>query len=90
MSDKLARERFTQVKQAVKQFAADYRGKIHDKERRRQKGDNQYERVGEGASDIIQVNEGRARFEVNLSDSLDIGLFLDHRPVRALLAELGT
>ena len=88
ISDKLARERFTQVKQAVKQFAADYRGKIHYKERRRQKGDNQYERVGDGASDIIQVNEGSARFEVNLSDYLDTGLFLDHRPVRTLLAEL--
>jgi 23S rRNA (guanine2445-N2)-methyltransferase / 23S rRNA (guanine2069-N7)-methyltransferase len=88
ISDKLARERFAQVKQAVKQFAADYRGKIHYKERRRQKGDNQYERVGDGASDIIQVNEGRARFEVNLSDYLDTGLFLDHRPVRALLGEL--
>ncbi|MGB2218594.1 MAG: bifunctional 23S rRNA (guanine(2069)-N(7))-methyltransferase RlmK/23S rRNA (guanine(2445)-N(2))-methyltransferase RlmL, partial [Porticoccaceae bacterium] len=34
ISDKLARERFAQVKQAVKQFAADYRGKIHYKERR--------------------------------------------------------
>ena len=88
ISDKLARERFAQVKQAVKQFAADYRGKIHYKERRRQKGDSQYERVGDGASDIIQVNEGRARFEVNLSDYLDTGLFLDHRPVRALLGEL--
>ena len=88
ISDKLARERFAQVKQAVKQFAADYRGKIHYKERRRQKGDNQYERVGDGASDIIQVNEGSARFEVNLSDYLDTGLFLDHRPVRTLLAEL--
>ena len=88
ISDKLARERFAQVKQAVKQFAAEYRGKIYYKERRRQKGDSQYERVGDGASDILQVNEGRARFEVNLSDYLDTGLFLDHRPVRALLGEL--
>ena len=88
ISDKLARERFAEVKQAIKRFAADYRGKIHYKERRRQKGDSQYERSAEGASDIIEVSEGRARFEVNLSDYLDTGLFLDHRPVRALIGEL--
>lgn len=88
ISEKLARERFAEVKQAIKRFAADYRGKIHYKERRRQKGDSQYERSAEGASDIIEVSEGRARFEVNLSDYLDTGLFLDHRPVRALIGEL--
>lgn len=88
ISDKLARERFAEVKQAIKRFATDYRGKIHYKERRRQKGDSQYERSAEGASDIIEVSEGRARFEVNLSDYLDTGLFLDHRPVRALIGEL--
>ena len=88
ISDKLARERFAEVKQAIKRFAADYRGKIHYKERRRQKGDSQYERSAEGASDIIEVSEGRARFEVNLSDYLDTGLFLDHRPVRALIGGL--
>ena len=36
------------------------------------------------------VNEGRARFEVNLSDYLDTGLFLDHRPVRQLVGELAS
>lgn len=88
ISDQLARERFAEVKQAIKRFAAHYRGKIHYKERRRQKGYSQYERSAEGASDIIEVSEGRARFEVNLSDYLDTGLFLDHRPVRALIGEL--
>ena len=36
-------------------------------------------------SETLQVREGRAQFEVNLSDYLDTGLFLDHRPVRSLL-----
>jgi 23S rRNA (guanine2445-N2)-methyltransferase / 23S rRNA (guanine2069-N7)-methyltransferase len=88
ISEKVARERFAEVKQAVKEFSAHYRGKTHYNERRRQKGDSQYQRATEGASDIIEVTEGRGRFEVNLSDYLDTGLFLDHRPVRAMIGEL--
>ncbi|MGX4675978.1 bifunctional 23S rRNA (guanine(2069)-N(7))-methyltransferase RlmK/23S rRNA (guanine(2445)-N(2))-methyltransferase RlmL [SAR92 clade bacterium H246] len=88
ISEKVARERFAEVKQAVKEFSANYRGKTHYKERRRQKGDSQYQRSNEGASDIIEVTEGRGRFEVNLSDYLDTGLFLDHRPVRAMIGDL--
>jgi 23S rRNA (guanine2445-N2)-methyltransferase / 23S rRNA (guanine2069-N7)-methyltransferase len=88
ISEKVARERFAEVKQAVKEFSAHYRGKTHYKERRRQKGDSQYQRSNEGASDIIEVTEGRGRFEVNLSDYLDTGLFLDHRPVRAMIGDL--
>jgi 23S rRNA (guanine2445-N2)-methyltransferase / 23S rRNA (guanine2069-N7)-methyltransferase len=33
------------------------------------------------------VHEGRARFQVNLHDYLDTGLFLDHRPLRLRFAE---
>lgn len=88
ISEKVARERFAEVKQAVKEFSANYRGKTHYKERRRQKGDSQYQRNTEGASDIMEVAEGRGRFEVNLSDYLDTGLFLDHRPVRSMIGDL--
>jgi 23S rRNA (guanine2445-N2)-methyltransferase / 23S rRNA (guanine2069-N7)-methyltransferase len=88
ISEKVARERFGEIKQAVKEFSANFRGKIHYKERRRQKGDSQYERLNSGPSDTIQVSEGNAQFEVNLSDYLDTGLFLDHRPVRALIGDM--
>ena len=88
ISEKVARERFAEVKQAVKEFSANYRGKTHYKERRRQKGDSQYQRNTEGASDIMEVAEGRGRLEVNLSDYLDTGLFLDHRPVRSMIGDL--
>lgn len=88
ISEKIARERFAEVKQAVKEFSANYRGKTHYNERRRQKGDSQYQRNAEGASDIIEVTEGSGRFEINLSDYLDTGLFLDHRPVRAMIGDL--
>ena len=88
ISEKVARERFGEIKQAVKEFSASFRGKIHYKERRRQKCDSQYERLNDGPSDTIHVSEGNALFEVNLSDYLDTGLFLDHRPVRGLIGEM--
>ena len=88
IDDRVARERFAEVKQAVKEFASEVDGQIHYKERRRQKGDNQYQRFNEGSSQTMVVYEGRAQFEANLSDYLDTGLFLDHRPVRRMVAEL--
>lgn len=88
ISEKVARERFAEIKLAVKEFSANFRGKIYYKERRRQKGDSQYERLNEGPSDTLRVSEGTAQFEVNLSDYLDTGLFLDHRPVRSLIGDL--
>src|SRR5690606_40579269 len=37
--------------------------------------------------EFIVVREGRARLRVNLFDYLDTGLFLDHRPLRARIAD---
>lgn len=39
------------------------------------------------AGETLVVHEGGLRFRVNLSDYLDTGLFLDHRPTRALVRE---
>ena len=88
IEERVAKQRFETIKRAVKEFSGNEYKKVYYKERRRQKGDSQYQRLNEETSESIMVNEGRARFEVNLSDYLDTGLFLDHRPVRALLAEM--
>ncbi len=88
IAEKVARDRFAEVKQAVKEFAREARGQVHYKERRRQKGDSQYEKFNQGPSATISAFEGKAEFEINLSDYLDTGLFLDHRPVRRLIAEM--
>jgi 23S rRNA (guanine2445-N2)-methyltransferase / 23S rRNA (guanine2069-N7)-methyltransferase len=87
---RVATQRFETIKRAVKKFAGDRFEKVYYKERRRQKGDAQYQRLNDESSESILVNEGRARFEVNLSDYLDTGLFLDHRPVRQLVGELAS
>lgn len=59
--------------------------RLHVKHRGRQSsgdGDReQYERVDTRAATKV-VTEHDLRFEVNLSDYLDVGLFLDHRPTR--------
>jgi 23S rRNA (cytosine1962-C5)-methyltransferase len=61
-------------------------GDLFIKERRRQRGLDQYERMGQAGA-VRVVSEQGLRFEVNLSDYLDTGLFLDHRNTRALIRE---
>ncbi len=57
------------------------------KRRERQRGTAQYERVeARGATGVVAENG--LLFEVNLSDYLDTGLFLDHRDTRAWVREL--
>jgi len=56
------------------------------KVRKRQRGQDQYQRQSNASRHLI-VQEGRCRLKVNLTDYLDTGLFLDHRPVRLWLAE---
>jgi len=56
------------------------------KQRKRQRGKNQYEKQSNRAVTRI-VNERGLRFKVNLSDYLDTGLFPDRRLLRALLRQ---
>ena len=55
------------------------------KERFRQSGSSQYEKRAEPL--CIDVHENGMQFEVNLTTYTDVGLFLDHRPLRRLLLE---
>ena len=54
------------------------------KHRQPQRGRRQYDRISEKALKRI-VTEGGLRFEVNLSDYIDTGLFLDHRITRDII-----
>jgi 23S rRNA (guanine2445-N2)-methyltransferase / 23S rRNA (guanine2069-N7)-methyltransferase len=56
------------------------------KVRRRQRGGAQYEKHGEHGA-VRFVRENGLRFEVNLSDYIDTGLFLDERELRAELRD---
>ena len=59
---------------------------LHLKHRQRQRGSDQYGKFAETGC-ILTVNEGGLQFEVNLSDYLDTGLFLDHRLTRQMVRE---
>lgn len=56
------------------------------KVRSRQRGLSQYERHADTGV-FHEVGEAGLRFLVNFTDYLDTGLFLDHRPIRALVRE---
>lgn len=60
--------------------------RVYGKYRKRQRGESQYEKLAEYGKRII-IREGNCRFFINLSDYLDTGLFLDHRPTRLHIAE---
>ncbi len=60
------------------------RERIFLKQRRRQRGNAQYERWATQHY-VIQAHENGLKFFVNLSDYLDTGLFLDHRLTREMV-----
>ncbi|WP_393968087.1 bifunctional 23S rRNA (guanine(2069)-N(7))-methyltransferase RlmK/23S rRNA (guanine(2445)-N(2))-methyltransferase RlmL, partial [Escherichia coli] len=57
------------------------------KTRERQKGKNQYQKLGE-KGEFLEVTEYNAHLWVNLTDYLDTGLFLDHRIARRMLGQM--
>lgn len=54
------------------------------KRRSRQRGASQYEKLDENGR-IIRVREGGLTFLCNMTDHLDVGLFLDHRQTRDMV-----
>ncbi|MFO0522621.1 MAG: class I SAM-dependent methyltransferase [bacterium] len=60
---------------------------LHLKRRERQRGTSQYEKLDDEEAGVFVVEEAGLRFEVNFDAYLDTGLFLDHRPMRAMVAE---
>jgi len=60
---------------------------LHLKRRERQRGTSQYEKLEDAVAETFVVEEGGCRFEVDFDTYLDAGLFLDHRPTRAMVAD---
>ena len=60
---------------------------IYVKERSRQKGKGQYNRLASN-NKMMVARENGVRFLVNFTDYLDTGVFLDHRPVRMMIQEM--
>ena len=80
-----AERRLREVIEAVSQVFNVSANNIAVKERRRQRGKDQYQRQAP-RNTVMELKEGQAKVLVNLHDYLDTGLFLDHRPVRLDIA----
>jgi 23S rRNA (guanine2445-N2)-methyltransferase / 23S rRNA (guanine2069-N7)-methyltransferase len=62
---------------------------VYVKRRERQRGTSQYQRLSKRRATGV-VAENGLLFEVNFSDYLDTGLFLDHRDTRGWLRDLSS
>ncbi len=80
--------RFQEIELAVPEALAIDRKQVFYKQRRRNRGRQQYEKFHSRTErELLTVREGQVRLQVNLWEYLDTGLFLDHRPVRLMIAE---
>ncbi len=87
IDEKAANQRFQDALAAVAEYFNTAPHAIAIKRRQRNRGKQQYEKLGQSGRALSAVKEGQATLLVNLWDYLDTGLFLDHRPVRLKIAE---
>jgi len=80
-------ERLQDVLRATAQVLELPQEKVILKQRKRQQGQQQYERQDEKGH-FFEVVEQGVQLRVNLHDYLDTGLFLDHRPARRRVQQL--
>ncbi|TVP92988.1 MAG: bifunctional 23S rRNA (guanine(2069)-N(7))-methyltransferase RlmK/23S rRNA (guanine(2445)-N(2))-methyltransferase RlmL, partial [Pseudomonadaceae bacterium] len=85
ISEDKAAERLQDVVAALPQVLGIPREQIVLKQRQRQAGKQQYQRMDQQGQ-FMPVQEGAVKLLVNLTDYLDTGLFLDHRPMRLRIA----
>jgi len=78
----------TQWLSAMKESAASALGieigNVYLKQREKQRGASQYEKINRARVEKI-ISEGGLKFEINLSDYLDTGLFIDRRLLREMI-----
>lgn len=85
ISEEKARSRLQDVLIALPEVLGIPASHVVLKQRLRQSGSKQYQRM-DRKGEFLTVREGQVRLLVNLTDYLDTGVFLDHRPLRLRLA----
>lgn len=89
IDEKKAEYRFDELLSAIPIALDVSPDQIFVKQRQRNKGKQQYERLEQQDNRAkIAVQEGQATLLVDLWSYLDSGLFLDHRPVRQMITEM--
>lgn len=87
IDEEKAKQRLLEIIFAVESTFGCSNKNIITKQRRQQKGKEQYQRQNRKQS-LLEVQEYQCKLLVNLNDYLDTGLFLDHRPVRRMIAKM--
>jgi 23S rRNA (guanine2445-N2)-methyltransferase / 23S rRNA (guanine2069-N7)-methyltransferase len=87
VDEELAEIHLQELVDATERATGIDRQQIYVKQRRRQRGQEQYEKLANSDRFFI-INENEAKYLVNFSDYLDTGIFLDHRPIRARIATM--
>ncbi len=86
LPEKVAVQRLDEAVKELRDQLCLSRAQIAVKQRRRQRGNQQYERL-DRRDHFVTIRENEHLFRVNLWDYLDTGLFLDHRKTRALVQD---
>lgn len=82
-----AERRLEELIDATERATEIEREMIFVKQRREQKGLNQYEKLASAGKFYI-IREHGHMFMANFTDYLDTGIFLDHRPVRKMIEDM--
>lgn len=82
----VARQRLLDLMQAAIEVTGVAGKNVILKVRERQKGESQYQKLNTEGQ-LLEIQEYKAKFWVNLRDYLDTGLFLDHRYTRRMLGQ---
>ena len=82
-----ARIRLDEACRVIRQTLGIAPGDFHLKTRIRQKHLTQYEKLAE-TGNWMEVHEGDAIYLANLTDYIDSGLYLDHRPTRQMIRNM--
>lgn len=82
-----AERRLEELIDATERATEIEREMIFVKQRKEQKGTDQYEKLSSAGKFYIMREHGHM-FMVNFSDYLDTGIFLDHRPVRKMIEKM--
>ncbi|MFT6202134.1 MAG: 23S rRNA (guanine2445-N2)-methyltransferase / 23S rRNA (guanine2069-N7)-methyltransferase [Candidatus Endobugula sp.] len=91
IDEKSAQYRFDELISAIPIALDINEANIFVKQRQRNKGKLQYERLAHEENRAkIAVQEGQATLLIDLWSYLDSGLFLDHRPVRQMITQMVT
>jgi 23S rRNA (guanine2445-N2)-methyltransferase / 23S rRNA (guanine2069-N7)-methyltransferase len=91
IDEKSAQYRFDELLSAIPIALGVNQENIFVKQRQRNKGKQQYERLAHEENRAkIAIQEGQATLLIDLWSYLDSGLFLDHRPVRQMITQMVT